>query len=805
MTDVLSPPPPRHHLKGALYTPGHSVAADAAAASASVYFSPAVTSLLRAPAVGGPSSESERLLADKLSRAEAVLLNAEREYSRAMSSIAEEREKLATERQAERDRLGLAEDRAAFLLQESSGLRSQVETLRQQVATANERAAAQVFGQLENESTLRKDAEDKLAKLQRESTDVRAKADEAVRKIQAIEAHLEVVTAQRDALVRGDRDHHVDVLMNRERTTRLTVLLNESEGRSTVWELAARYLSATAAIAHASVVQLQGAEHVLTSGYLSRHSSIIPTPFSPDHEGGSVTPQRQPLATSLGTPMPTGTFTLTASAPESALVHYDSPQRTSSPRAMQASVVLAARVRELERSLANSMTDLERERVAAKELRGALEQLNSLLLLDGGRSSTATPQGGDPAGRSKVRDSVASLLTAGELAKAKSDLEIERAHREALHAAQGKMALQLRESTEECAKLNHECEALTSAVRKLQSEQRRDRSDFAALELKSADAERANDQLSSDLANEHAQLAKYRSLEAQLQQDLHVAVDTNARLLKDLEAATAKAARSTESEALRLEIVALSAELESSRASQERQTQRLREQGTTSIPLQEHNDTVAELKAKIAALERRAVSLEEQGRDTATIAARAVEDQRQLTEARSTITKLEDALRNANLRSQDSATAQVQQAAAFQEKFEAFASENATLRFQLHSSQQRLLHLQAQYTEAQRGYERELRDALDSGSGSATERETFLASQLLTAADEIERLQYERNDLVAELEQREAPVRSHDLAGRGPRKPETPPRPERPGVTLTSHPAAKIASVEARSPQPTRR
>jgi putative NIF3 family GTP cyclohydrolase 1 type 2 len=804
MMDVLSPPPPRHHLKEALYTPGHTGPADAATASGSVYFSPAVASLLRAPAVGGPSSESERLLADKLSRAEAVLLNAEREYSRAMSSIAEEREKLATERQAERDRLGLAEDRAAFLLQESSGLRSQVETLRQQVATANERAAAQVFGQLENESTLRKDAEDKLAKLQRESTDVRAKADEAVRKIQAIEAHLEVVTAQRDALVRGDRDHHVDVLMNRERTTRLTVLLNESEGRSTVWELAARYLSATAAIAHASVVQLQGAEHVLTSGYLSRHSSIIPTPFSPDHEGGSVTPQRQPLATSLGTPMPTGTFTLTASAPESALVHYDSPQRSSSPRAMQASVVLAARVRELERSLANSMTDLERERVAAKELRGALEQLNSLLL-DGGRSSTITPHGGDPAGRSKVRDSVASLLTAGELAKVKSDLEIERAHREALLAAQGKMALQLRESTEECAKLNHECEALTSTVRKLQAEQRRDRSDFAALELKFADAERTNEQLSSDLANEHAQLAKYRSLEAQLQQDLHVAVDTNARLLKDLEAATAKAARSTESEALRLEIVALSAELESSRASQERQAQRLREQGTTSVPLQEHNDTVAELKAKIAALERRAVSLEEQGRDTATIAARAVEDQRQLTEARSTITKLEDALRNANLRSQDSATAQVQQAAAFQEKFEAFASENATLRFQLHSSQQRLLHLQAQYTEAQRGYERELRDALDSGSGSATERETFLASQLLTAADEIERLQYERNDLVAELEQREAPVRSHDLAGRGPRKPETPPRPERPGVTLTSHPAAKIASVEARSPQPTRR
>jgi chromosome segregation ATPase len=798
MTDVLSPPPPRHHLKEVLYTPGHSVAADAAAASGSVYFSPAVTSLLRAPTVGGPSSESERLLADKLSRAEAVLLNAEREYSRAMSSIAEEREKLATERQAERDRLGLAEDRAAFLLQESSGLRSQVATLQQQLATANERAAAQVFGQLENESTLRKDAEEKLAKLQREVTDVRAKADEAVRKIQAIEAHLEVVTAQRDALVRGDRDHHVDVLMNRERTTRLTVLLNESEGRSTVWELAARYLSATAAIAHASVVQLQGAEHVLTSGYLSRHSSIIPTPFSPDHEGGSVTPQRQPLATSLGTPMPTGTFTLTASAPESALVHYDSPQRTSSPRAMQASVVLAARVRELERSLANSMTDLERERVAAKELRGALEQLNSLLL-DGGRSSTVTPQGADPAGRSKVRDSVASLLTAGELAKAKSDLEIERAHREALLAAQGKMALQLRESTEECAKLNHECEALTSAVRKLQSEQRRDRSDFAALELKFADAERANEQLSSDLANEHAQLAKYRSLDAQLQQDLHVAVDTNARLLKDLEATTAKAARSTESEALRLEIVALSAELESSRASQERQAQRLREQGTTSIPLQEHNDTVAELRAKIAALERRAVSLEEQGRDTAVIAARAVEDQRQLTEARSTITKLEDALRDANLRSQDSATAQVQQAAAFQEKFEAFASENATLRFQLHSSQQRLLHLQAQYTEAQRGYERELRDALDSGSGSATERETFLASQLLTAADEIERLQYERNDLVAELEQRESP------AGRGPRKPETPPRPERPGVTLTSHPAARIAGVEARSPQPTRR
>jgi chromosome segregation ATPase len=692
-----------------------------------------------ATAIGGVvelDSEAERMLADKLSRAEQVIQNAEREYERAMSSLEAEQRKLASERDEERMRLSIAEDRAVFLQKETTTWRVKAADLQEELERTDQRATAQRAEAEAAKATVIATFEAELAAVNARESRLTTSLEENERRREDLSVRLDTADSLVQSLLRAGDEAQRSAFVGRERAARLTLLFNEGEGRSTLWELSSRFLAAQ--------MEVSEADGEMLRRQIRRLEDLV---AANSHIQALSPPRYRAFEAAADMPVsPTGALVVAHCNGHEA---FDATVTASPDRArIQATVALGARVRELEHALANALTDLERERVAGKELRSALEQLYTLLDRDGGSALSSDGValfGVDAQSAHKRRDTVASLLTAGELARVKSDLQVERGRAEALHANQAKLELQLRESTDECQRLNVECDALQAALRRVQSEQRRERAHVAELELGVTDLQKQRDALREEVSRLEGRSELASRLEQQLTKDLQVAADANARLGDELMAARARAALAAGADATRRELEAAAAERVALETANARLGDRLKNLAETSVPRAEHDDAVAELTARVAQLERRVRAYEAKDADMAATLARSVREQAELAEARDTIQQLDTSLREAHDLAQAAQQSHVREAAMFGEKVNAFASENSTLRFQLHSSQARLLQLQSEFESARSTDAARLEELAAAASGEATEREAFLADKLLVAADEIDRLEAERD------------------------------------------------------------
>jgi hypothetical protein len=288
--------------------------------------------------------------------------------------------------------------------------------------------------------------------------------------------------------------------------------------------------------------------------------------------------------------------------------------------------------------------------------------------------------------------------------------------------------------------------------------------------MKYGDLQREHDAMSEEASKLRGDLQRLQRVERQAAEDLRGATDVNEHLQRDLQAARAKLAQSADAAGANAIAESLKTELEAARATSERQTARLEELIATTIPSEEHESKMQALRHPLAALARRVSEHEGDAADASAAADRAAEDARSLAQARTTIAKLEEAMRDMEAASNTTAAGMSHQAVRFQERAEALSSENSTLRFQLHSSQQRLLHAQELAEEAAARHQGELQSVTRMSDGSASEREDFLARKLLDAADEIEHLHLRCDDQAAEIHELRRAIATSNSNSKGPQR-----------------------------------
>ena len=406
----------------------------------------------------------------------------------------------------------------------------------------------------------------------------------------------------------------------------------------------------------------------------------------------------------------------------------------------------------LQTQLDHRAEEAERERAMSNELRDSLRRLR-LPVATAMKESKLSPVGaaggderrshyhshlhpsqsddGEPPSSPSSSSIMEEIARANEIAQLKVVLNRQVARTRELEVHETKLQCQLRDATDECAKLNHECDVLTATVRRCQGDLRTISGQRSGVEAMSHTSslilQNILDEREAELAAAKSRLSASSAMERQLQTDLSTAVAKVDELEAKVSVLASRAAAWEELAALKPKYETMVHESAVVKAANSRLEARLADMSASTVPAVVHREEVAAMQAELTARDHRIESLERRVSTDAEVKRKLAEGADALSASNDRIRELQAEVQRHLSTIETTQSNHHAQMVHYEKQLSANANEIASLRLHVQASQQRLL--QVTLSHRQDGDDRRKDD-------EARRSETQAAAERLIAAAE---------------------------------------------------------------------